>query len=164
MQKKQEIILFQDIVSLDEFKNLIKKNIFPLCICLKEEEIAIFKQNNKISDNDLINKLYSTIHFKYYLPLNGYELRRSIENSEIYVNKFLDHSKKIKNIRFIAPSFGYDLDYPKVVFKKTPRLFFKTSDHFSLDAKYEGEEIIRLWTDLIEDDLDQKQLAKKIIK
>lgn len=66
------------------------------------------------------------------METNSFALRKKIEDGKIYVNKFLDNSRKIKNVRFIAPAFGYDMDCPKVVFRKTPRFILKTMDHFRL--------------------------------
>lgn len=157
---KQEIILSQEVASVDKFWNMIKKNIFPLCIYLNEKQRQEYIEKGKIGNVDLVNELYSTLCLEKYLFLSGHELREKIESGEVYVNRFLDDSKKVKNVRFIAPAFGYDLDTPKVVFRKTPRLFFRKMDHFSLDSKYNGEEIFSLCIQTVEADEKQKSFVK----
>lgn len=160
IKRKQEIILSQEVATLSEFINMIKKNIFPLCIYLNDNEKEEFKNNSKIENNNLINELYPAFNLENYLYLDSYALRKKIENGEVYVNKFLDDSKKVIHVRFIAPAIGYDLDCPKVVFRKTPRFFLKTMDHFSIDAKYEGEEILSLCCHLAFEDKEQKRSVK----
>lgn len=139
---------------------MIKKNIFPLCIYLSDEEKEEFENKNKLVNDDLINELYPCLHLKSYIYLDSFALRKKIEDGKIYVNKFLDNSRKVKNVRFIAPAFGYDMDCPKVVFRKTPRFILKTMDHFSIDAKYEGEEILSLCCQLELNDKEQRKLVK----
>ena len=107
---KQEIILSQEVASVDKFWDMIKKNIFPLCIYLDEKQRQEYIEKGKIGNIDLVNELYSTLCLEKYLFLSGHELREKIESGEVYVNRFLDDSKKVKNVRFIAPAFGYDLD------------------------------------------------------
>lgn len=157
---KQEIILSQEVVSIDEFWNMIKKNIFPLCIYLNEKQRQEYIDKGKIGNIDLVNDLYSISCLEKYLFLSGHELRKKIESGEVYVNRFLDDSKKAKNVRFIAPAVGYDLDTPKVVFRKTPRLFFRKMDYFFLDSKYNGEEIFSLCIKAAEADEKQKSFVK----
>lgn len=161
--KKQEIILSQESVSLDEFKIMVKDNIFPLCVYLEEDEKREFEKNGNITNVPLVNELYPIVNFKKYLFLDGYILREKIEAGEVYVNRFLDDSKMVKNVRFIAPSFGHDLDCPKVVFRKKTRLFFKKMDHFSIGSKYEGEEILGLCITAAGND-EQKRLVNSIKK
>lgn len=165
IKRKQEIILSQEVTSLSEFRNLIKKNIFPLCIYLNDNEKEEVKDQDigfrcKIENDNLINELYPVYNLENYVYLDSYALRKKIENGEVYVNKFLDDSKKVMHVRFIAPAIGFDLDCPKVVFRKTPRFIFKTMDHFSIDAKYEGEEILSLCCQLAFEDKEQKRLVK----
>lgn len=160
--KKQEIILSQEVAPLSELKNMITKNIFPLCIYLNDKEKKEFRNNRKNEINNLIRELYPIFNLNNYLYLSGTVLRKKIENGEVYVNKFIDNSKKLKNIRYIAPAFECDLNCPKIIFRKTPRLFLKTIDHFLPNDKYEGEEILGLCWNLALADKEQKRLLKKI--
>lgn len=161
---KQEIILLQDVVSLDEFRDMIKKNIFPLCIYLNENEKRIFKINRSIENSVLISELYPILYSDNYLYLDSYVLRKQIEDGKVYINKFLDASKSVKNVRFIAPTFDHDLGSPRVVFMKKPRVFFKKMDHFSTDSKYEGEDLLELCFEISSKDERQKRLVKSIIQ
>lgn len=160
IKKKKEIILSQEMVSLNEFKDMIKENIFPLCISLNNDEKQDFKNNKNIGESDLVNELYHFISLDNFLFLDGYVLRKKIEDGEVYVNKFLDDSRKVKYVKFIAPAFGHDLDCPKVVLRKTPIFFFKKMDHFSTGAKYDGKDILELCFETISNSEETKKLIK----
>lgn len=159
---KQEIILLQDVVSLNEFRGMVKKNVFPLCIYLNENEKRDFEVTGSVENSILISELYPILYCDNYLYLDPYVLREQIEAGKVYVNKFLDTSRNVKNVRFIAPSFGYDMDSPKVVFMDKPRVLFKKMDHFSIDSKYEGEDLLKLCFETSLKDERQKRLVKSI--
>lgn len=148
-KKKQEVILLNKAVSLDTFLSINNMNIFPLCIVLSESEKEEYNIDKDKSKFEVINDFYCRGFESLFIDSG--ELRHKIENGEVFVTTFIDKDEKIKHIDFIAPAIGLDLDDTKIVFRKSPRLFFKKTDHFSIDKKYEGQEFIHLCYEAVED-------------
>lgn len=159
-KKKQEVILLNEVVSLEKFFKINDINIFPLCIVLTDEEGNNFDQLEKLSEFKVINELYfRSVYSDLYLYMNPYKLRDMIDRNEIFITKFIDKNEEVKNVDFIAPVWGLQEGAPKIVFRKSPRLFFKKADHFSIDKKYIGEDLFTLAIHTMNE--HQRSLVKK---
>ena len=176
-KKKREIILLGEVVTLDKFNELVKENIFPLTIFLNDEETKEFNNIDEmesektekfrflLGDDD--DCFYNSLRVpeltgEEYIYFNSYVLRRKIENGEVYVNKYLtslDKKHNVKNVKFIEPAFRYDLDSPRIVFSKMPRIFFKKQDHFTLSKYQKGEQISTISHNLAFDHI--RELSKR---
>lgn len=154
--KKQRIILSEELVPLEKVNELIKKDIFPLAIILSNTEYEKFFYKKAPSKYKELGDWYRP-SFEPYLVFNSYVLRQKIDRGEVYVDKFITKNHKVKNVNFIIPAYGWDMDSPRIVFKRTPRLFFKTWDHYTKDTVHEGTEILDFSVSLVTEDIRKKR-------
>ncbi len=130
MKRKAEVILLNQLVSLNEYQKCIEKNIYPLAIKLNEDETAIFQKCKQYQNFLNVSTSFKILLDFYILTsnldnkkavifyLNPYILRKKITRDEVFVNTFIDFDNQVKFVDYISESQGFDLDAPRIVFRK----------------------------------------------
>ncbi len=153
--KKKEIKLLNKMVTLNEYRESLENQVYPLAIKLNEEETKKFLNSSQsfvfLNLNEEFKRLYSRTFdpndrnlVRFYL--NAYVLREKIANGEIFVNTFIDEIYQKKTIDYISESYGSDLDAPRIVFRRRPRVLFRQWDHYdeSKDDITKGEDLLTM--------------------
>lgn len=139
MKRKEEVKLLNKLVTFEEYQENILNNIYPLAIKLNEEESKNYLESKFpyvfLNLREDFKNMYSrTTDPKdknlIRLYLNAYELRKKIAYDKIFVSTFIEATQEEKYIDYISESYGYDLDAPRIIFRKKPRLFFKQLDYY----------------------------------
>lgn len=155
MTRKVEIKLLNKLATLEEYQEYIQNNIYPLAIKLNKEEIEAYLESEQqhlfLGLNESFKKLYSrTLDpsdnnlVRFYL--NAYNLREKIATGEVFVSSLIEANNEIKPVDYISESYGYDLDAPRVVFRKRPRVLFRQWDYYdeAKDDITKGEDLLTL--------------------
>lgn len=155
MMQKLEIKLLKKLVTLEEYQEYIQNNIFPLAIKLNKEETEVYSKKEPhylfLGLNESFENMYSRAldpnnNNLVRLYLNAYDLREKIATGKVFVNTFIENDNEIKSVDYISESYGYDLDAPRVVFRKKPRILFRQWDHYdeNRDDITKGEDLLTL--------------------
>lgn len=166
-KRKKEVILCEEISSLNEFNQEIRKNVYPLVVYLKEEQLQDYKSfKNSLfpfkDDNEetflAFKDLYDIIDDRY-LYLNPEKLRNKITEKSVYVTRFIDKNYQIKYVDYISKPKEQSLETPRIIFRDGKRHFLKSSDYYDeyLDNKTKGEDLMVLSFSLI-DDLNRNRI------
>lgn len=151
MKRKLEIKLLNKLVTLEEFQIYIEKNIYPLAIKLNKKETEAFLKNELrclfLGLSEGFQNIYSPNGnnlVSFYL--NAYDLREKIATSKAFVSIFIESYNEIKSVDYILESYGYDLDAPRIVLRKNPRLLFRQWDYYDAnkDDITKGEGLLTL--------------------
>lgn len=165
MKKKKEIILLEELATLEQFKEEQQRNIYPLGLTLSSAEVKEYtnwkkattgEHKNNVAEEADNYSIFSIIAEMYFLIheadgnnkfiLNAYRLREKIADGKIFVCKFIDKDYQEKPVAYISESYGYDMDAPRIVFGKYPRRIFRQFDFYnpSTDNREKGIDLIVL--------------------
>lgn len=155
MMRKLEIKLLKKLVTLEEYREYIQNNIFPLAIKLNKEETEAYSKKRTTLSFLGLNESFENMYSRALDPnnnnlvrlyLNAYDLREKIATGKVFVNTFIENDNEIKSVDYISESYGYDLDAPRVVFRKKPRILFRQWDYYDAnrDDITKGEDLLTL--------------------
>lgn len=155
MKRKLEIKLLNKLVTLEECQTCIKNNIYPLAIKLNKKETEAYLTSEPrhlfLGLNEGFQNIYSRALDPYdnnlvRFYLNAYDLREKIATGKAFVSIFIEADNEIKSVDYISESYGCDLDAPRIVFRKSPRLLFRQWDYYdeNKDDITKGEDLLTL--------------------
>jgi len=149
---KQKITLVQKVANLEEYQKMVAKQQLPIVLKLTDSELQKIEQPDYIKEistkqnfqkNEEINQLYRRTTClsekdSNYLYMNTEYLRNLIKTNRIYIPEFIDSKQEKKYVDYIYQSDSAELG-SGIVFRETPRFFFRKKEHFKLvrteDAK-----------------------------